>query len=225
MDRLTRLLDISTVTLSEAQRDSLADALRIFRREAILDPAPSTYAAAVQATWHLPAQALRKIVDLRYGVDSDLGCVLLRNTPLDPEIPCQPKPTRLWHDKRTSLTEAMQLVAHAAIGSIPISYEIENGGDTVATLSPKRGDETKQESTSSEILLELHGEDQAHPFPPDTLVLSNLQEGIRKALHACSWHPALPIVAAVRAPMCSMALAILLSRIEAPRGVSTCHHV
>ena len=70
----------------------------------------------------------------------------------------------------------MHLVVHAAIGSAPISYEAENGGDTIATLSPKPGDEAKQESTSSDVLLELHGENQAHAFPPDVLVLSNLQE-------------------------------------------------
>src|ERR1700722_8088574 len=116
-----RLLDESTVTLSWARRDALADTLRAVRREALLDPAPSAYARALQAVALLPRQALRKIVDLRYGTDCDLGVVLLRGTPIDAEIPCQPKPTRLWHEKVTSITEAMHLVAHAAIGTVPIS--------------------------------------------------------------------------------------------------------
>ena len=175
-DKKARLLDEHTSVLSAEDREALGDELREVRREAVLDPTPSAYAHALRAAALLPQSTLRQIIDLRFGNDCDLGIVLIRNTPVDPEIPNQPKPTRLWHEKPTSVSEAMHLVVHAAIGSAPISYEVENGGDTIATLAPKPGDEVKQESTSSETLLELHGENQAHAFPPDVLVLSNLQE-------------------------------------------------
>lgn len=170
------LLDASTVALSDRDRDAIAEILQSLRRESIIDPSPTTRAVALRAAACLPLQAVRAITNLRRGVDSDLGIVVLRNTPLDRDIPRQPKPTRLWYDKRSSVSEGVHLAVHAAMGTVPFSYRAENDGATVATLSPKPGDEAKQESTSSDTLLELHGENQAHRFPPDLLVISNLQE-------------------------------------------------
>lgn len=134
------LLDASTVVLSDRDRDALAEILQSIRRESIIDPSPTTYAVALRAAACLPLQAVRVIANLRYGVDSDLGIVVLRNTPLDRDIPRQPKPTRLWHDKRSSVSEGVHLAVHAAMGTVPFSYRAENDGATVATVCLRRGD-------------------------------------------------------------------------------------
>jgi L-asparagine oxygenase len=70
----------------------------------------------------------------------------------------------------------MHIVTHALIGTVPVSYEAENDGLTIATLAPTEQDATAQISSSSRTLLELHGENQSHPAPPDILIISSLQE-------------------------------------------------
>ena len=86
-DKKERLLDEHTTVLSAGDRDALRDELGEFRRESVLDPTPAACAHALRAVALLPQSTLRKIIDLRYGNDCDLGIVLIRNTPLDPETP------------------------------------------------------------------------------------------------------------------------------------------
>ena len=172
----TTSLKAYSARFTDAERDALARRLRSFRLEQILDPSASTFSRALRVAADLPSRVIRKLSGLRYGDENDLGAVLLSNTPLDACIPSQPRPTREWHEKRTCISEAMHLVMLAAIGCVPVSYAAENSGDTVATLSPRKGDEIKQESTSSTSLLELHTEDTAHLYAPDIVSLSVLQE-------------------------------------------------
>lgn len=168
-------LDEVTVHIPDRQRDHMRVELEHFAKSDLHDPDARTWIKICQTTnRYMPEQALEKLAGLRSD-SGELGIVLLRNMPLDKAIPRTPAPTQRWHNKSTGVSEASHLVVHAGIGTYPISYFDENGGDTTATLFAKRGDETEQVS-SGQQLLELHGENQFHEFPPDILTISCLQE-------------------------------------------------
>ena len=172
----TDLITSITTTFTDQERDRLtAELENLLSRDEICEPTLDTITELARVARALPWAVQKSLLALRTRTDNKVGAVLLCNTPLDRIIPAQPRPTRLWNEKTTTVSEAFHLMVILATGAIPISYRQENNGDIVATLFPKPGDEDKQES-SGQILLELHGEDLFHTWPPDILTLSCLQE-------------------------------------------------
>lgn len=103
---------------------------------------------------------------------NDYGTLLLRNVPIDSNLPPTP------HDGRrpgnvSLLCEAIEVLLGCLLGEI-FSYADEKEGLLIQNICPVPGQENLQENTGS-VFLEFHTEDSFHPFPPDYLILTCLR--------------------------------------------------
>ncbi|WP_052745359.1 TauD/TfdA family dioxygenase [Streptomyces sp. WM6386] len=116
----------------------------------------------------LPATVRRALISFR-DKGNPAGCLLLTGLPLGqlPATPSQVADEPEW--ARVGVPTLVQLMVMSVLGRA-ISYSDEKNGRLIQDVSPKAGEETRQENSGS-VLLELHTEDGFHPNPPHFLSL------------------------------------------------------
>jgi L-asparagine oxygenase len=94
--------------------------------------------------------------------------VLLQNVPVG-RLGATPERAGMAVGK-DGVSEA-NLLAVAGVLGVAVGYAPEQGGARVQDIAPSRGGETRQVSSSSKVMLELHTEAAFHPFRPDYVLL------------------------------------------------------
>lgn len=113
----------------------------------------------------LPDRLVKHLIGFRKN-SNEYGMLLIRNLPIDSDLPPTP-PDDNWiaWPKTSYMSEYVLLGVMLHLGD-PIAYEDEKGGALIQNICPIRGKEEAQENNGS-IYLEFHTEDAFHPHKPD----------------------------------------------------------
>jgi L-asparagine oxygenase len=115
----------------------------------------------------LPARLTKTLADFRRFGNSP-GVLLVRNVPIDRDLPLTPSvPNSVATECTTGVAALLLVMTH--LGD-PISYSEEKNGDLVHDICPIAGEEKQQENTGS-VYFEMHTENAFHPAKPDFLAL------------------------------------------------------
>jgi L-asparagine oxygenase len=132
----------------------------------------------------VPRRLAERLIDFRKN-SNDYGTLLVRNLPVDKELPPTPRDGRVAKDKSSHVSEANLLLLLMHLGD-PIAYSDEKEGALIQNICPVKGREGRQENTGS-VYLEFHTEDGFHPHKPDFLGLFCLRpdyDGVAKTATA-----------------------------------------
>lgn len=162
----------SVVHLTEAQRDNLRAAATVpaYRVEDLDGPLLDRIKDAKDCLGPEAAGALRAFT----GESNDRGALLVRNVPIDEELPETPQDGRPARAKATRVSETALLLVMSWLGD-PIGYVEEKDGRLVHDVAPKPGREHEQENTGSDFF-DVHTENAFHPFKPDFIGLLCLRQ-------------------------------------------------
>jgi L-asparagine oxygenase len=152
-----------TVTLPEPHRTEIKRAA-----ERLTSPYDDIDRFVLDAFRIVAAELPRDVLDgLRaFRLDPhEYGALLLRNFPLDDDIPRTPIDGRRA-DKPTYVSEASLLGTAALLGE-PIGFRDERDGDVVQMLAPIRQEARATSSESSEIDLAFHTDFSFNPDEPE----------------------------------------------------------
>ncbi|HET9137740.1 TauD/TfdA family dioxygenase [Actinophytocola sp.] len=173
------------VVLGDAVRDALGSVLRPFPNP-VLDIDRSL--ARLHAIFaQLPVEQLQTILDFGRHVDTP-GVLLVRNLPVDPELPETPVDGEPSTSKRTFVAEAVLLGLSQLLGE-PVGITTEKSGRLVHDVVPVPAGATTQTNQSSTVFLNFHNDivyDETGRYDvsnPDFLVLHCLrQDGDKSAV-------------------------------------------
>jgi L-asparagine oxygenase len=113
---------------------------------------------------YIPEHLAKLLSQFRKHSNDD-GMLLLRNLPIDLNLPPTPEGGGISLGKTSSISEYVLLAIMQQLGE-PIAYEDEKNGMLIQNICPVRGKEEMQENTGS-TYLEFHTEDAFHPYRPD----------------------------------------------------------
>lgn len=139
----------------------------------------------------IPERLIRLLSDFRKN-SNEYGMLLIRNLPIDADLPPTPPDGKISPLKTTPISECVLLELMLHLGD-PIAYADEKDGAMIQNICPVQGKQEAQENTGA-VYLEFHTEDAFHPHKPDYVTLLCLRpdhEGIaataaasiRRALH------------------------------------------
>ncbi|MGO4249043.1 hypothetical protein AB4Y87_17655 [Paenarthrobacter sp. RAF54_2] len=120
-----------------------------------------------------PARLVRALLEFRHQSTAE-GALLIRNLPIDEELPPSPKTGNYdesWRD--VEIASIVQLMVMNILGDV-ISYADEKQGRIIQDVVPIAGSEDKQENSGT-CLLELHTEDGFHPAKPRFISLLGIR--------------------------------------------------
>jgi L-asparagine oxygenase len=117
---------------------------------------------------HLPDRLAQHLIHFRKH-SNDYGMVLIRNLPIDTNLPPTPSDGRVSLSKTTHRSEYVLFEVMFYLGD-PIAYLDEKNGALIQDICPVQGREEAQENTGS-VYLEFHTEDAFHPHKPDYVSL------------------------------------------------------
>lgn len=117
---------------------------------------------------HIPEQLAKQLIQFRKHSNDD-GMLLIRNLPIDYNLPPTPDGGEVSLEKTSYISEYTLLAIMLHLGE-PIAYEDEKNGMLIQNICPVRGKEETQENTGS-AYLEFHTEDAFHPYRPDFIGL------------------------------------------------------
>lgn len=103
------------------------------------------------------------------------GALLLRNLPVDPEVPPTPVRSGERPRKATWASELWICCVASALGE-PVAYLQEKQGSLFQDIYPTPQNADKLSSESSSILLDFHTEIAFHPHMPEYLLLYGLRQ-------------------------------------------------
>ncbi|WP_433654870.1 TauD/TfdA family dioxygenase [Nocardia sp. CA-128927] len=164
-------LDDVAITLTSSERAGVRrECARISATAAgrSLD-SPALLFAAELLGGKLPESLLRVLSRFRIQGNGH-GGLLIRNLPLDAEIPATPTAEDLapdWHSLPASTL--LQLAICSRLGDV-ISYADEKSGRLVQDIVPMKSAAQSQENSGT-VHLDLHTEDGFHPYKPDLVTL------------------------------------------------------
>ncbi|HEU5381841.1 MAG TPA: TauD/TfdA family dioxygenase [Ktedonobacteraceae bacterium] len=116
----------------------------------------------------IPDRLARRLINFRKNSNEN-GMLLIRNLPIDQDLPPTPEDGGVSHEKRSHLSEYVLLAQMLHLGE-PIAYADEKNGALIQNICPVRGKEEAQENCGS-AYLEFHTEDAFHPHKPDFIGL------------------------------------------------------
>ncbi|GGY37554.1 TauD/TfdA family dioxygenase [Streptomyces djakartensis] len=134
---------------------------------ALLDDSDLLADIELAARW-LPPRLARALSRFRKAGNAH-GTLIVRNVPIDDDLPPTPAEGVVPDWSRLSLATAAQLATVSWLGDV-IAYADEKSGRLVQDIVPVKGAERRQENSGS-VMLELHTEDGFHPFKPDFVTL------------------------------------------------------
>ncbi|GGS42915.1 TauD/TfdA family dioxygenase [Actinokineospora fastidiosa] len=128
----------------------------------------------------LPLGALQAVLDFGRHVDTP-GVALVRNLPVDPELPATPVDGNPSPDKRTFVAEGVLLGLSQLLGE-PVGFTTEKAGRLVHDVVPVSAGAATQTNQSSGVFLNFHNDivhDEVGRYDvsnPDFLVLHCLRQ-------------------------------------------------
>jgi L-asparagine oxygenase len=132
----------------------------------------------------LPTGQLQAILDFGRHVDT-AGVMLVRNLPVDPDLPATPTDGEPSPDKKTFVAEAALLGLSQLLGE-PVGFTTEKRGRLVHDVVPVSAGASTQTNQSSHVFLNFHNDivfDEVGRYDvsnPDFLVLSCLRQDARR---------------------------------------------
>lgn len=169
-DAEPRPLDDVALTLTDSERDSIRVEFERFahaRADLPLD-SERLLADAEIIAGVLPERLVRALRGFRrHG--NDAGALLIRNVPVDRELPATPQDGYLGHWAEIPVATCAQLAVAAQVGEV-IAYADEKDGNLIQDVVPIKGAEERQENSGT-VYLELHTENGFHPHKPDYITL------------------------------------------------------
>ncbi|MDT5035565.1 MAG: L-asparagine oxygenase [Micromonosporaceae bacterium] len=168
--------------LTDEVRDAIGATLRSF-------PDPSTDVDRSLARLHaafarLPIDHLQAILDFGRHVDT-AGVMLLRNLPVDPDLPDTPTDGEPSPHKKTFVAEATLLGLSQLLGE-PVGFTTEKRGRLIHDVVPVSAGASTQTNQSSHVFLNFHNDivfDEVGRYDvsnPDFLVLNCLRQDARR---------------------------------------------
>ncbi len=145
--------------------------------EAVLEDLPSingrncedsSVTTAELCSKYIPERLAKLLIQFRKQSNHH-GMLLIRNLPIDRDLPSTPDDGGVSSEKMSSISEYVLLTLMLHLGE-PIAYEDEKNGALIQNICPVPGKEMAQENTGS-TYLEFHTEDAFHPYKPDFLGL------------------------------------------------------
>jgi len=186
------------IALSNSERDHLAEVAReIAHRHSSrpsgyhLDDSALMVDCSIAMYREAPVRLVRTLLEFRHHGNAE-GALLLRNVPIDAELPITPRTGNYDGSWRVvEIASIIQLMVMNVLGDV-ISYADEKQGRIIQDVVPVQGCEHRQENSGT-CLLELHTEDGFHPARPRFISLLGLRadherqawtlaSGIRSAL-------------------------------------------
>jgi len=140
---------------------------------------------------HIPEKIATQLIEFKRN-SNNYGTLLIRNLPVDPDLPPTPEDGRISPDKTSYVSEYNLLLMMMYLGE-PIAYADEKEGALIQNICPVKGFEDKQENIGS-TYLEFHMEDGFHPHKPDYIGLYCLRSDHERTAKtgSASVHRALP---------------------------------
>jgi L-asparagine oxygenase len=175
--------------------------------------------AVLHATFaRLPVDQLQRILDFGRHVDTP-GVALVRNLPVDPELPPTPTDGRPSQEKKTFVAESVLLGLSQLLGE-PVGFTSEKSGQLIHDVVPVSVGATTQTNQSSEVFLNFHNDivhDAVGRYDvsnPDFLVLNCLRRD--EAGEALTYYADARDVSAQLPPQVLETLRAPLFRLNAP---------
>ncbi|TXI99401.1 MAG: hypothetical protein E6Q32_08310 [Neisseriales bacterium] len=136
---------------------------------------------AEEAIYSIPYSELKPLLDFKSGKLN--GHIVLKGLDTDPVvIPTLESTDDIKSQKITFYSEFWLSVVAKILGD-PIDYAQEKNGEIYQNVRPRKGQENKIASDSSQITLDLHVENGYHPIRPDFLMLYCLRQDQEKKGH------------------------------------------
>jgi L-asparagine oxygenase len=179
--RPTRTAAVKTfdeIVLPGGVRDLIGDALQAFPNP--VDDIDRSLASLHVIFARLPVDQLQQILDFGRHVDAP-GVMLVRNLPVDPDLPPTPIDGGPSTDKRTFVAECVLLGLSQLLGE-PVGFTTEKDGRLVHDVVPVPAGATTQTNQSSSVFLNFHNDivhDEVGRYDtsnPDFLVLNCLRQ-------------------------------------------------
>jgi L-asparagine oxygenase len=166
------------IVLADEVRDAIGSALQSFPNP--VDDIDRSLARLHVIFSRLPIGQLQGVLDFGRHVDSP-GVTLVRNLPVDPDLPATPVDGGPSTNKKTFVAEAVLLGLSQLLGE-PVGFTTEKGGRLVHDVVPVSAGATTQTNQSSHVFLNFHNDivyDKAGRYDvsnPDFLVLNCLRQ-------------------------------------------------
>ena len=180
------MIDVDVSDQAHVLQDALLDRAIDPRRdlEAFLAEASRRFAI-------FPTPVRDAVAELAADCDPD-GVLVVRNLPIDPDLPATPTCGDVDPGKLTRISELCLCGIATGLGH-PVGYRYERGGAVLHDVHPMRANEQQLASDSSKVTLGLHTEMGFHSLLPDYVVLIGLRQdpeklaetsfaGVRRAL-------------------------------------------
>jgi hypothetical protein len=131
---------------------------------------PDEFLDEAELAFHQLPRDLRLTVS-NFRRDGNLyGALLIRNLPIDADLPATPIDSRRSLQKTSCVSEAVLAIFARALGD-PIAYKQEKDGELFQNICPTRRNIEKLSSESATVLLDFHTETAFHPYLPDFVLL------------------------------------------------------
>ncbi|HET9168146.1 MAG TPA: TauD/TfdA family dioxygenase [Actinocrinis sp.] len=173
------------IVLTDEARDAIAQALDPFTNPS--DDIDRSLTLLHVAFARLPVEQLQRILDFGRHVDTP-GVALVRNLPVDPDLPATPTDGAPSPDKKTFVAESVLLGLSQLLGE-PVGFTTEKSGRLVHDVVPVSAGAASQTNQSSQVFLNFHNDivyDATGRYDasnPDFLVLNCLrQDAAREAV-------------------------------------------
>ncbi|WP_181771579.1 TauD/TfdA family dioxygenase [Amycolatopsis pittospori] len=181
----TLVSTFAEVVLADEVRETIGSELRTFPNP--VDDIDRSLAMLRVAFSRLPIDQLQTILDFGRHVDTP-GVALVRNLPVDPELPETPIDGEPSKDKKTFVAETVLLGLSQLLGE-PVGFTTEKSGRLVHDVVPVSAGARSQTNQSSHVFLNFHNDivhDEVGRYDvsnPDFLVLNCVrQDGNKEAV-------------------------------------------
>ena len=137
-----------------------------------IDPyaAPEEFLDEAELIFHQLPRDIRLTVS-NFRRDGNLyGALLIRNLPIDCDLPATPSDSRRSVQKTSYVSESILGIFARGLGD-PFAYKQEKDGELFQNICPTRHNVAKLSSESATVLLDFHTETAFHPNLPDFVML------------------------------------------------------
>jgi alpha-ketoglutarate-dependent taurine dioxygenase len=131
---------------------------------------PEAFLDEAELYFHQLPTNVRRAVSLLRRHGNEHGVLLIRNLPIDSELPGTPANSRRALDKKTFMSESILAIFSRGLGE-PFAYKQEKDGELFQNICPTKANITALSSESATILLDFHTETAFHPYMPDFVML------------------------------------------------------
>jgi L-asparagine oxygenase len=156
---------MDTIDLPEAGRTALRESLEALEPYSPYEDLEGFLAAISPVFARLPQPVLQRLGAFRNDPRA-YGAIVLRNLPIDDDLPLTPLDGRPSRDKKTFVSEACVLGISQILGE-PMGYRDEKEGDVVQALCPVPAEANATSSESSDVELGFHTDFNFDPNNPE----------------------------------------------------------